>query len=359
MFLEGVLSFLSKKSGSYLGIDIGSSAVKCVELVGSIGSPKIKSWGIEPLESGTIEEGSITRLEDVVTSLDSLLKRCRVKSNNVAVAVSSAHAITKVISMPNDLTEDDIEDQVEMEASHFVPYAIDDVNLDFTILGPTQKNPDNEQDVLIAACRTDIIDDYVSVIEEVGLQPNVVDIDTYAIERLYMNQVGVKRAKKDTKATAVFDIGVNSTKLVVFQGGTAIFNRQQKFGGSQLINLARQEYGLTAKEALAIIESESPPADIREKVYQPFLATTSSELARALQFFYSSSKHNEVSRILFTGGVSGLPQFSKDLGKVMKVKANDLIDFSKFTAQGNKDAIMSRMGRLSVAAGLSMRGLEG
>jgi type IV pilus assembly protein PilM len=352
------LSFLSRKSGSFLGVDIGSSAVKCVELVGTVSSPKVKSWGIEALESGTIEEGSIVKQDDVISAIDSLLKRCRTKTKNVAVAVSSAHAITKVISMPNDLTERDIEDQVEMEAAHFVPYAIDDVNLDFSVLGPSPHNPDGEQDVLIAACRTDIIDDYVSVIQEVGLQPSVVDIDTYAIERLYMNQRGLRASKKDSKATAVFDIGVNSTKLVVFQGDEAIFNRQQKFGGSQLINLVRQEYGLSAQEALAIIESESPPSDINEKVYKPFLSTTSSELARALQFFYSSSKHKEVSKVLFTGGVSGLPQFAKELGSIMNVKADNLIDFSKFSVQGNKNVLVNKIGRLSVATGLAMRGLE-
>lgn len=351
------MKFLSSKSSSFLGVDIGCSAIKFVELVGSISSPKIKSWGIEPLESGTIEEGSITKQDEVINSLDSLLQRCRIKTKNVAMAISSAHAITKVISMPNDLTELDIEDQVEMEASHFVPYAIDDVNLDFSILGPSEKNPNTEQDVLIAACRTDIVDDYVSVIQEVGLQPSVVDIDTYAIERLYLSQQNLHMTLNDDKVTAVFDIGVNSTKLVVFNNGNVIFNRQQKFGGAQLINLVRQQYNLNAQEALSVIESESPPSDIDEKVYQPFLSLTSSELSRALQFFYSSSKYKEVSRILLTGGVSSLPGFSTKLGVIMNTQTSDLVDFTNFSIKGNRDSLMSKAGRLSVAMGLAMRGL--
>ena len=352
------MSFISRKSGSYLGVDIGASAVKCVELVGSASSPKVKSWGIEPLEMGAIEEGSIVQQDNVIASLDALLSRCRIKAKNVAVAVSSSHAITKVVPMPSDMTESDVEDQVEMEASHFVPYAIDDVNLDFQLMGPTQSNPENEQDVLIAACRTDIIDDYVSVIEEVGLQASVVDIDTFAIQRLYSNQRLPNMTGKNAKAVAAFDIGVNTTKVVVFEGDDVIFSRQQKFGGSQLVNLVRQEYGLGMSEALAVLESESPPADIFNNVYQPFTTMAANEFNRALEFFYSSTKHETVSQVLFTGGVASMPNFSESMSQALNIKAQDLIDFSQFSVRGNRGALVSNMGRLSVATGLALRGLS-
>ena len=350
------MSFLSSKSGSYLGVDIGASAIKCVELVGSKNSPKVKSWGIESLEMGAIEDGSIVQQDNVITSLDALLSRCRVKTKNVAVAVSSSHAITKVVPMASDLTESEVEDLVEVEAAHFVPYAIDDVNLDFQLLGPTVSNPDNEQDILIAACRTDIIDDYVSVIEEVGLLPSVVDIDTYAIQRLYANQRMPYMNEK--KAVAAIDVGVNTTKVVVFEGDEVIFNRQQKFGGSQLVNLVRQEYGLGFPEALALLESESPPGDIVENVYQPYMSLAANEFNRALQFFYSSSKHEAVSQVLFTGGVAGMPGFSKSMSRAMNINAQDLMDFSQFSVKGNRGALVNNMGRLSVATGLALRGLD-
>ena len=350
------MSFFASKSGSYLGVDIGASAVKCVELVGSKSSPKVKSWGIEPIEMGAIEDGSIVQQDNVITALDTLLNRCRVKTKNVAVAVSSSHAITKVVPMASDLSESEVEDLVEVEAAHFVPYAIDDVNLDFQLLGPTLSNPENEQDVLIAACRTDIIDDYVSVIEEVGLQPGVVDIDTYAIQRLYANQ-RVPNMNEKT-AVAAFDVGVNTTKVVVFEGDEVIFNRQQKFGGAQLVNLVRQEYGLGFPEALAVLESESPPADIIENVYLPYMSLAANEFNRALQFFYSSSKHEAVSQVLFTGGVAGMPGFSESMSQAMNLSAQDLMDFSQFSVKGNRGALVSNMGRLSVATGLALRGLD-
>ena len=256
------------------------------------------------------------------------------------------------------MTESDVEDQVEMEASHFVPYAIDDVNLDFQLMGPTQSNPENEQDVLIAACRTDIVDDYVSVIEEVGLQASIVDIDTFAIQRLYSNQRIPNMTKKTAKAVAAFDIGVNTTKVVVFEGDDVIFSRQQKFGGSQLVNLVRQEYGLGMSEALAVLESESPPADIFNNVYQPFMTMAANEFNRALQFFYSSTKHEAVSKVLFTGGVSSMPNFSESMSQTLNIKAQDLVDFSQFSVRGNRGALVSNMGRLSVATGLALRGLK-
>ena len=352
------MSFLSSKSGSYLGVDIGASAVKCVELVGSKNSPKVKSWGIEPIDMGAIEDGSIVKQDDVINALGSLLSRCKVKTKNVAVAVSSSHAITKVVPMASDMTESEVEDLVEVEAAHFVPYAIDDVNLDFQLLGPTSSNPENEQDVLIAACRTDIIDDYVSVIEEVGLNPGIVDIDTYAIQRLYSSQRVPSLKEKKTNAVAAFDVGVNTTKVVVFEGDEVIFNRQQKFGGAQLVNLVRQEYGLGFPEALAVLESESPPSDIVENVYRPYMSLAANEFNRALQFFYSSSKHEEVSQVLFTGGVSGMPRFAESMSQAMNIKAQELMDFSQFSVQGNRGALVSNMGRLSVATGLALRGFD-
>ncbi len=352
------MSFFSSKSGSYLGVDIGASAVKCVELVGSKSSPKVKSWGIEPIGMGAIEDGSIVQQDNVITALDALLSRCKVKTKNVAVAVSSSHAITKVVPMASDLTESEVEDLIEVEAAHFVPYAIDDVNLDFQLMGPTLSNPQHEQDVLIAACRTDIIDDYVSVIEEVGLQPSIVDVDTYAIQRLYSSQRVPNLNEKTSNAVAVFDIGVNTTKVVVFENDEVIFNRQQKFGGAQLVNLVRQEYGLGFAEALTVLQSDSPPADIVENVYKPFMSLVANEFNRALQFFYSSSKHEAVSQVLFTGGVAGMPNFSESMSHVMNINAQDLMDFSQFAVRGNRGALVNNMGRLSVATGLALRGLD-
>jgi len=296
------LKFLSSKSGSCLGLDIGSSAIKCVELSGSWGSPKVKIWGIEPIPPGSIESGAIVNQDKVIEALNSLITRCRIKTKNVSIAISSSHAITKTVQMSSDLTERDLEDMVESEASHFVPYAIDDVNLDFQVLGPTAGSND-EQDVFIAACRTDIIDDYVSILEEVELSPKIVDIDTHAIERLYLLEQEVKLSKEPI---AIFDVGVNSTKLSIIEGQKIIFNRQQKFGGDQLSAMVRQEYGLSAEEASAVIESESPPADIREKVYKPYCEQAATEFSRALKFFYSSSKYKNISKVLFTGGVSNL-----------------------------------------------------
>lgn len=348
------MKFLSSKSGSCVGLDIGSSAVKCVELTGSLRSPKIKIWGIEPIPSGSIEEGAIVEHEKVISALNSLLARSRVKTKDVALAISSSHAITKVVQMASDLSENDLEDMVESEAAHFVPYSIDDVNLDFQILGKNSENPE-QQDVLIAACRTDIIDDYVSIIQEAGLEPKIVDIDTFAIERLYLTEN--PSVTKD-QIMAIFDIGVNSTKLIVFQGDEMIFNRQQKFGGSQLITLVRQEYGLSAEEAMALLESESPPTDIEEKVFKPFFTQTASELSRGLQFFYSSSGHNKLTKALFTGGVSNLPNFSTEVATRMSINGGNLSQYGNFSISGDRDALLSRAGRLSVATGLAIRGIS-
>jgi len=347
------LKFFSAKSESCLGLDIGTSSIKCVELTGSLSSPKVKVWGIEPIPYGSIEQGAIVDQDSIISALNTLVSRCRVKTKNVCVAISSSHAITKVVQMADDLSEGDIEDMVASEAAHFVPYSINEVNLDFQLLGPS-KDSVGQQDVFIAACRSDIIDDYVSIIEEVGLLPKTVDIDTYAIERLYLSE---HARRISNEPVAVVDVGMSSSKLTIFEGADVIFTRQQKFGAKQLIALVRQQYGLTEQDALKVIESESPPSDLEKKVLKPYYLQASGELSRALQFFYSSTKHKSVSNVFFTGGISNIVGFSRHVGEQMGITGKSLSQFEKFSISGNRAALINKAGCLSVATGLALRGI--
>ncbi len=351
------MKIFSSKSQSIVGIDIGTSAVKCAEVTGSAKNARLTSWGINPHSAGAVAENTIANEEAVADALSQALLSSGAKSDNAAVSISASHAITKIITMPIDMKESEIEDQIQIEALHFVPYPIDEVNMDFHVLGPSIVNPEQESDVLFAACRSEIVDSYTGVIEEVGLTPMAVDIDTFALERLYRFLNPFPHGKK-SEVTALFDIGVANTQLIVFDEEKMLYTRQQNFGGKQLVQLIRREYGVNNEEAEALVVSDSPPDDMYGTIYVPFYKMAGQELSRALQFFYSSSSHSMVHNVAITGGCSALPEFSEHVGKYFEARHRVLNPMDKMTTFGDKNELSKSIGSLSVAIGLALRGLK-
>lgn len=351
------MKIFSSKSQSIVGVDIGTSAVKCAELTGSLGNARLAAWGIKPLPSGAMVDNMIANEEAVLDALSAALVSSGSKADKAAVSISTSHAITKVITVPADMKEAEIEDQVQLESVHFVPYPIDEVNIDFQVMGPSVVNPDQEVDVLVAASRGEIIDTYTSLIEDAGLVAEIVDIDTFALERLYRFVNPFSHSKK-SEVTALFDIGVANTQLVVFDEDKIIYTRVQNFGGKQLVQLIRREYGINNEEAEALVSSDSPPDDMYSNIYLPFYKMAGQELSRALQFFYSSSSHSSTDNVVITGGCSALPDFSEHIGKYFEAKHRVLTPTDNVATMGDKKELNRNIGSLAVALGLSLRGLK-
>jgi len=349
------LKLFSPKSKAVIGIDIGTHSIKLVELAGSQSNPKVVAWGVVNLPVGAFSENAIANSELVADALNSLIVKSGAKGNAAAVAVSSSHAITKILGMPIDSSELDLEEQVSIEALHFIPYPIDEVNIDFEILGPSSLN-DQENDVLLVACRRSIVDDYIDLIESADLGLNYVDIDTYALERVYRSQ-NTLGATSD-QPVALFDIGSSSSHLMVMDDNRVLYSRHQNFGASQLVNLIRKEYGVTAEEADEILLSAQPPGDFISAVQEPFVEMLRQEVSRALQFFYSSSSFSNIDSIILSGACCGLSGLSNDLEAKMRTKVSVLNPLLNASVQTNREAASSAASSLSVAYGLSLRGLN-
>ena len=350
------MKIFSSKAKPIVGIDIGSSAVKCAELTSSRGGARMNAWGIHPLDAGAVADNAIADEAAVADAVSKALLASGAKAKRAALAVPASHAITKVISMPNDLSDNAMEEQVQIESVHIVPYAPDEVNIDFHVLGPSSVNPQQEVDVLFAACRRDIVEVYSSVMEDVGLELECVDIDTFALERLYRFLNPFAKTKK-SEVTALFDIGLSSTQLIVFADDKILYTRQQNFGAKQLVQLVRREYGLNNEDASRLVVSDSPPDDMYKAIYVPFYQAASQELSRALQFFYSSSSHSSVQNVVVTGGCASLPDFSDNIGKELDARHRVLNPMDKIATFGDKNEVKKTIGGLSVAIGLACREL--
>jgi type IV pilus assembly protein PilM len=349
------LKLFSSKSKAVIGIDIGTHSIKLVELAGTKANPKVVAWGVTPLPAGAFSENAIANSELVADAVNTLLTQSGAKTDAVAVAVSSSHAITKVLSMPSDISDLELEEQISIEALHFIPYPIDEVNLDFEVLGATEDN-EQENDVLLVACRRSIVDDYIDLMETSGLNLNYVDIDTYALERVYRSQNAL--GSNSDQPVALFDIGSNSSHLMVIDDQRVLYSRHQNFGAIQLVKLIRKEYGVSADEAEEILQSSQPPGDFLTAVQDPFVEMLRQEVSRALQFFYSSSSFSNIDSVVLTGSCCSLAGLAGDLEVKLRAKVSVLNPIANAAVQSRRDAIVSAAPGLSIAYGLSLRGLN-
>lgn len=348
------MKLFRSKSQAVIGIDIGTHSIKLVELAGTYSSPRIIAWGVAQLPSGAFSENTIANSEVIAETLNGLMIKSGVRGDHVAVAVSSSHAITKVLGMPADISELEMEEQISIEALHFIPYPIDEVNIDFEVLGASTVN-EQENDVLLVACRRSIVDDYIDLVESVDLDLRYVDIDTYALERVYRSQHSL--GSNSEQPVALFDIGSSTSHLMVMDDERVLYSRHQNFGASQLVKLIRKEYGVSVDEAEEILHSSQPPGDFLTAVQEPFVEMLRQEVSRALQFFYSSSSFSDIDSIVLSGSACGLSGLAGDLEVKMRTKVSILDPVVNATVQMNRDVIASVAPGLSVAYGLSLRGL--
>jgi len=223
------------------------------------------------------------------------------------------------------------------------------------VIGSSESN-DQENDVLLVACRRSIVDDYIDLIDTSTLELEYVDIDTYALERVYRSQNSL--GAMSDQPVALFDIGSSSSHLMVMDDTRVLYSRHQNFGSSQLVKLIRKEYGVSAEEAEEILNSSQPPGDFLAAVQEPFVEMLRQEVSRALQFFYSSSSYSNIDSVVLSGACCALAGLSGDLEVKLRSKVTVLNPVANADVRTRRDTISSVAPSLSVAYGLSLRGLS-
>jgi type IV pilus assembly protein PilM len=296
----------TKKKPPLIGIDISSSAVKVLELSKTGDHYRVERYTVEPLPQNAVVENAITDVEQVGGVVDRAIKRSGTRCKHAAVAVAASHVITKVITMPTGLKEAELESQIELEADHYIPYPLEEVNLDFEVLGPSGNNP-NEDEILIAACRKEIVDDYIAVVERPGLVPAVVDVESYAVESAYSLIAQHLPGGGMEKTIAILDFGATTTHINVMHNNRSVYTRDHAFGGRQLTEEIQRRYGLSYEEAGLAKKVGGLPDNYQTDILHPFMEAMCQETLRALQFFYSSSPFNSVDQVLLAGGCAQIP----------------------------------------------------
>lgn len=308
-------SLFSQQPAPLIGLDISASSVKMVELAkDKAGKLVLESCAIMPLERGWISDGNIEKFEEVADAVRRLLKKSGTKTKNVAMALPPSAVITKKISLPGGLSDQELEIQVESEANQYIPFPLDEVSLDFCIVGPSAST-EGDIEVLIAAARREKVQDIQGLAEAAGLKTVVVDIESYA-SRLATNRlVTAMPDYSESSIVALFEVGALTTSMQVLCNQEVLYDRDQAFGGAQLTQLIVRQYGFTPDEAESKKLSGDLPEDFEAVVLKPFIETLVEEIGRALQFFFTSTTHNKVDLVMLAGGSASLKGLTEAVSK--------------------------------------------
>ena len=350
------MALFGKKSNILLGLDISSTSVKLLELSQSSDKFRVEAYAVEPLPPNAVVEKNISDVEGVGEAVRRVLSRSKSPSRQVAVAVAGSAVITKTIEMDAELSDDEMENQITVEADQYIPYPLDEVAKDFEVQGLSDRNPE-QVEVLLAACRKENVEMREAALDLGGLKPAVVDIGAHAMKRafdLVKPQLG---GNPDDLVVAIVDIGATMTSLSVLAEDRAIYTRDQLFGGKQLTEEIQRRYSLSFEEAGLAKKRGGLPDDYEEEVLQPFKEALLQQVTRSLQFFFSSSQYDDIDYIVLAGGTSSIDGLADlieaKLGTPTMI-ANPFVNMS-LSSKVDANGLANDAPALMIACGLAMR----
>ncbi|MGL4588130.1 MAG: pilus assembly protein PilM [Acinetobacter ursingii] len=346
-----------KPNKGLVGVDISSTSVKLLELSVKNGRYWVESYALIPLQENSVVEKNILNPEAVGDALERVINLANPQSTNAAIAIPTSMVIHKIIEMDADMTDDEREVQIRMDAEQYIPFPLDEVSLDFEVLPDRLANP-TRVNVLLVATRTENVETRVEVLELAGLTPKVADVESYAMERAF--GVFADTLPMGVNTVGILDIGHTMTTLSVMQNGKIIYTREQVFGGKQLTQDVQTRYGLSFEEAGRAKKERSLPDDFDTEVLEPFLEALVQQAARSLQFFFSSSQFNEIDHILLAGGNANIPGLPKLLQQKLGYRVTTANPFLQmgFSPQVDIKKIENDASSLMMACGLALRSFD-
>ncbi|MEN8107981.1 MAG: pilus assembly protein PilM [Pseudomonadota bacterium] len=342
-----------------VGLDISSSAVKLLELSRSGSRYRVESYAVEPLPPNSVVEKNITDIEAVGEAIRRAVKRSGSRTRHAAVAIAGSSVITKIIPMPASMSDDEMESQIEFEADQYVPYPLEEVNLDFEVIGPSEKNPDTV-DVLLAACRSENVDLRNAACETGGIETQVMDVESFASENAFALLTDQIPEQAINKTVALIDVGATMTTLNVMHDLKSIYTRDTVFGGKQLTEEIMRRYGLSYEEAGMAKRQGGLPENYVTDILEPFKEAMAQQASRSLQFFYSSSPHSKVDHLILAGGSASIPGVDELIQERLGVETSIANPFASMSlsAHVKPQTLSNDAPALLVACGLALRSFD-
>jgi len=353
------MSLFAGKNKPLVGVDIGPSYIKVVELSRSVSrgedTYRLDRFGIGAVPAGSLEGHRVVKPADLGAALQSLLKSSGIKAKRAAVAVSGSSVITKTLSLPAGMSDRELEALVQIEADQYIPYSLDEVRIDFEVLGPTRGSAENV-DILLAASHSANVEERVSVANSAGLEAAVVDVEAFALQNA-CEQLSDECVTEEGGAVALVDIGAMTTSVVVIQDGQVVYTREQNIGGARLSEDIQHRYGLDPAEAEEAKRSGELPDDYSPTVLLPFVELLAQDIKGALQFYSAAGSGADVSKLFITGGSAVLPELGTRVAEETGVPTRLFNPMTNMTLASAVRAhnLEEQAPALAVACGLALR----
>ncbi len=353
------MNLFNKKQPSVLGIDISTAAVKLLELSRTGARYRVESYSVVPLPHEAIIDKNIANVNVIADAVKIAVKQSGTKLKDACVAVAGSAVMTKMISMQSSLTEEDVEEQILVEADQYIPYSLEEVCLDFEVQGKNDNNPEM-MEVLLAASRRENVEDRAEVLNKAGLKAKVVDVEAFAMENAFSLLEDQLPDEIEGQTVAIADIGASMSTLDVIHNGRIVYTREQGFGGKQLTEEIQRRYGLSYEEAGLAKRHGGLPDNYVSDVLSPFKTAIVQQISRSLQFFVSSSANRGVDHIVLAGGCSSIPGLEKlveqNLG-VSAIVANPFINMS-LSKRVKPQSLSNDAPAMMIACGLALRSFD-
>jgi len=342
-----------------LGVDISATSVKVVELGMSGHGIDFKGYAVAILPSPDTTVKQEAKIQIVGTAIKKAVRQLGTRLNQAITAVPSAAVIVKTLPFSAGLSEDEIEAQIELEAEQYIPYPLEDVSLDFCVLGPTEKMT-GMVDVQVVASRKEYVEDRAAALEWAGLKAEIVDVESFAIERACHRILQHSSEHPADDVYAVIDAGATTTSLIVIQGRQVIHTREQSFGGLQLNETIQKRFGMTYEDADLFKRQKGALGDYESEVMNSFLDALGQQVSRSLHFFRSSQPQLSVGKLFLGGGCASLPGIEQRIEADNDVVVTRIDPFAgmNLSPRATRANLTQDAPALLVATGLALRGFD-
>ena len=347
---------LFKGKNNLIGLDIGSSSVKLVELKKISRGFQLLNFGISPIHPEAIIDGAIMDSQAVVSAIKSLLEATRIRSKAVATSISGNSVIIKKIMLPQ-MTEEELEESIQWEAEQYIPFNITDVNLDFNVLRRSEADQ-AQMEVLLVAVKKEMIEDYSSVIVEVGLKPVIIDVSSFAVQNMYEMNYDVG----EDECVVAVNVGANVMNINIFKRGISIFTRDVAFGGNQFNEEFQKRFNISYQEAeplkLGGTISKEVSTEERNEIMEAVTRSLVGEAQRSLEFFSATSGEEKIDKIALCGGCAKLKDITVEIEDQIGIPAEVVNPFKRimFNESDFNTEYLQEMAPLAgVGVGLALR----
>ena len=310
------------KKDHLIGLDIGSRFIKVANIQQRSNGLILKNFGLKALPMDTISEGIIKKPDVIVDTINQLISESKVREKNVAVSISGYSVIIKKIALAK-MSDEELSERIQFEAEQYIPFDVQDMNIDFHILGDSEHNP-NQMKVMLVAAKKEVVETYIDILNKAGLIPCVIDIDVFALENAFETNYFF-----EDESIVLIDIGANKININILKNNVSALTRDVALGGEQITREIMSQSGLPFDEAEAL-KMGTPSDKISPYVLQDIVtkvtANWCNEIKRAIDFFYTTDSDVNIKRILLSGGCAQIE------GLVELLRVETSVDVELFNA---------------------------